>query len=146
MQENDWNKPSYKISRFFTVKESLWLPQWNRMATEADGLDTQIKLNIIELANRMDVVRELLNASINVHCWFRPEAYNKLVKGAANSAHKYGQAVDFDAKGLTCDAVRAKLEPLLEQYKLRMEQMPGGTWVHLDTREPAPGGHRFFKP
>lgn len=142
----DWTNPKDKVSNHFTIREALWLPQWNRLADASDGLDKQIKLNIIELANRMDSIRELLAAAINVHCWYRPSDYNELVKGATNSSHKLGKAVDFDVTGFTCDQIRTKLEPHLEFYQLRMEQMPGGTWVHLDTRDPGPSGHRFFKP
>ena len=143
----DWAKPNSKVSKYFTVKECLWLPTWNRMATDADGLSEIIKENLIELCTQMDLVREALHAPLTVHCCYRPEEYNKLVGGALNSAHKTGQAIDFDASG-NCDTTRAQILQLdlLSKLRLRMEDLPASSWVHLDTRPPSSEEHRFFKP
>jgi len=141
-------RPEEKISKYFTYKEALWLPRWNRMATEEDGLTSEILDNIKNTAKWMDQVREYFGKPISVHCWFRPEAYNQLVKGAKTSTHLKGKAVDFDVKGLSCDEVREKLlaDNKLEQLKIRMENNgQGSNWVHLDDREPGPAG-RYFKP
>lgn len=143
----DWTNPKEKVSQFFTVKECLWLPQWSRMATEADGLTDEVRVNLFNLCHKMDVIRDKLQGSINVHCCYRPAAYNELVKGAKNSSHKFGQALDYSLAATNCDDVRAtilKLD-LLNKLELRMEKLPGSNWVHLDTRAPGPGG-RYFTP
>jgi len=134
------------ISKYFTWKEALWLPQWKREANASDGLNDEIRSNLEHLFNLMDLVREHFNAPIVVHVAHRPAEYNKLVKGAKNSAHLYGMAVDFHVKGLTCEAVRKTLIPKLEELGMRMEDLPGSNWVHLDTRAPATKRPRFFKP
>lgn len=138
----DWKDPKSKVSKYFTVKECLWLPQWNRMANEEDGLTDEIKQNIIQLCYQMDVVREYLNSPINVHCFYRPDAYNKLVGGAANSAHKDGMAIDWDTPGINCNELRPKLVDKLEEWCLRCEDHQGN-WIHLDSRSVGPSG-RFF--
>lgn len=142
----DWTKGTDKVSKYFTVKEALWLPQWNRMATAADGLDATVKENLIQTFEKMDLIREFLGTPIIVHCAYRPEEYNKLVGGAKNSAHKSGQACDWHAKGVDCDDVRGQLRHLLEDYNIRMEDLPNSNWVHIDTRAPGASGKRFFKP
>lgn len=140
----DWNSPNSKISEHFTVKEALWLPQWNRMADATDGLDEIVKQNLIQTFAKLDLIRLVFGKSITVHCAYRPDKYNTLVKGAKNSAHKYGQAVDFDVYSFDCDEVREVLKPKLEELQLRMEDLPKSNWVHIDTR--APINSRFFRP
>jgi hypothetical protein len=132
-------------SLYFTWKEALWLPQWNRAATE-DELTEEIKQNIISTARWMDAIRAFFGAPIVVHCWLRPDEYNKLVGGAKSSMHRLGKAVDFHVKGIKCDAAKQKLlnANMLENLNLRMEDIQG-EWVHLDDRAPGPSG-RFFKP
>lgn len=143
----DWLDPEEQVSKHFTVKEALWLPKWNRMATEEDGLNDEIKNNIIELFNKLDIVREYFNKPINVHCTYRPEAYNKLIGGALMSAHKVGKACDFDISDTKCDDARKQImmNHLLETWNLRMEWNDGSNWIHLDSVW-TPGKIRYFKP
>ncbi len=140
----DWLDPSAKVSKFFTVKECLWLPTWKRCADASDGLDDTVKANLKDLCGKLDKVREFLGKPIMVHVTYRPEKYNALIGGAKNSTHKFGKAMDFHVTGLPCDEVRKLLLPKLADFGLRMEDLPGSGWIHLDTSEPKP--NRFFKP
>lgn len=137
-----------RISQYFTYREALWLPRWNRMANEQDGLNDQVLNNLKHLYKIMDLVRAFLNSPITVTICYRPKEYNKLIGGATSSAHmclnKMEAAVDFVVKGMTAQQVRDKLKPKLEEFELRMEDIQGN-WIHVDTREPGPSG-RFFKP
>jgi uncharacterized protein YcbK (DUF882 family) len=142
----DWTKPNSKISQFFTVREAIHLPQWNRLATEKDGLGPAQKANLVMLMVVMDKVRTFFGKPIVVHCCFRPYAYNALVGGAPKSAHIAAMAIDFHVAGLDCDEARKLLLPKLEEWGLRMEDLPGSSWVHLDMRPVPKGGTRFFKP
>jgi hypothetical protein len=124
------------------------------MANASDGLDDTVKANLVAMFALMDQVRDLIGQPIHVHVAYRPEAYNKLIGGAPDSAHKAlnGAAVDWDANvglsttGANCDQLRVILEPKLESMGLRMERRPGSNWVHLDNRALLPGGNRFFWP
>lgn len=130
----------------FTWREALWLPQWNRAANEADGLNDDVKKNLIQTFQWMEKVRDLFGKPLKVHVAYRPDAYNQLVKGAPSSMHKVGKAVDFDVLGLSCDDAKERLKGKLEDWDLRMEDNGAGApWVHLDDRQPGPAG-RFFKP
>jgi uncharacterized protein YcbK (DUF882 family) len=143
--------PSDKIAKRFTYKDALWLPQWNRMANEADGLNEEVLSNLKTLFGKMDGVREFFGLPIIVHVTYRPEAYNQLVKGAKNSTHKYGMACDFHVAGIDCDAARSKIldAKKLEEWNMRMEDLSdkeSRNWIHLDIKELPPGGNRYFKP
>jgi hypothetical protein len=95
----------------------------------------------------MDLIREFLGVPIHIHCWIRPilnnpnsehngQDYNAFVKGAKNSAHKIGSAVDFNAIGDKCiDTINKILHNnKLEELDLRMENNgPDPSWVHLDS-------------
>lgn len=150
----NWSNSSDKISKYFTVKEALWLPSWGVMHVPSEEEKTQI----LKMAAIMDLIREIVGSPISVHVWIRPNKanipgnpnnggdYNALVKGASSSAHIFGMAVDWSSAGKNCDDLRALLKPKLESLGIRMEDLPGSSWVHTDCKPLAPGGNRFFKP
>lgn len=160
----DWLNPALKISKHFTVKDALWLPKWDRLATWQDGLSEDAKQALLFLFAKMDGVREFVGLPINVHVAYRPRAYNSLVGGSRHSSHvarmeEIGSAgaliaaVDWSADtgdgspGECCDTLRAAIAPKLETWGLRMEDNPTGSpWIHLDTRPVLPGHQRYFLP
>jgi hypothetical protein len=147
MKNINWARPTDVLTKHFTVHDALWLPQWTRLAQESDGLTLEYKANLILLFDKMEQVRTFLgDRPIVVHVAYRPKPYNKLIKGAANSAHLYGEAVDFNVEGLDCDTVRNLIVPKLEVWNMRCEKLPKGSpWCHLDTREPR-NNSRYFIP
>jgi hypothetical protein len=157
-QPIDWSNPNCKISKYFTVKEAIWQSEWNRLATEKDGLTEEIKANIVWFFNnKMDLVREIFGPLV-VKSAYRCPAYNKLIGGAKNSAHmfleKFVGACDFwrdqngdgVKNGKDCDLIKMVLKPLLKKLGLRMEDNgAGATWVHVDSRIKSIFNW-FFKP
>lgn len=159
----NWSNTLDKISRYFQVHEGLFLPRWNRLANESDGLTEDSKTGLMSLFQKLDQVRDLLGVPIIVHCGFRPPKYNLLVCGAENSAHiarmilvdgkkYYIAAVDFHPLfsgleiGAQCDKGKKMIESELESLGLRMEQNgEGAPWIHLDSRPVPSGGDRVFK-
>lgn len=135
-----------KISKHFTYKEALYLPSWKRRAKKKDGFNREVLNSLKVLFEKMDLIRDHFNAPVIVHVAYRPTEYNKLVGGAPKSSHVLGMACDFHVKGVSCDDVRKRLLPKLEEWGLRMEDLPGSNWVHVDIKQPAPGRPRFFKP
>lgn len=129
----DWTDPTAMVSQYFSVKEALWLHQWNRLATEADGLTEAVKQNLFNLCSKLDAIRDYLTYPINVNSMFRPLMYNKAL-GIAPTAdvHSMGMACDFVCPGLTCEQIKQHLLPVLETYGIRMENNLGGNWVHVD--------------
>jgi hypothetical protein len=152
----DWNDPKCKISKHFTVKEATYLPSIGVLHIPSE----EEKKNIIKFAEKMDKVRDIVNASITIHVWIRPISvncietkykgfnYNEYIGSTAKkSAHIAGLACDFHAKGFEgrngCDALRSILIPKLEELGLRMEDIPGD-WIHLDMYPVI--NKRFFNP
>ena len=123
----DWESPSARISRYFTVGEASIL---NDIYEIYDPTLTE-RHNILKLASILDSVRIFLDAPMNVHSWIRPKEYNDYISGAKKSRHLLGFACDFDC-GENCDITRARLMPRLKDFRLRMEDIPGTSWVHLD--------------
>lgn len=141
----DWTNPRSHITPHFTVKEALWLNRWHRIANIYDGLTEEHKENLIILFNRMELVRAYFRQPIIITSGFRPYAYNRLIGGATYSAHRYGMAVDWQVRALSGDTLRYWLVRKLDSWKLRCENSPRASWVHLDIREPEANG-RFFRP
>jgi hypothetical protein len=163
----DWSDPSAMVSQHFSVKECTYLPSWNCYHSPSD----EEKVNIINMAQKMDKVRDVLGKPINVHVWIRPAVlncpsfdpstvvtdtdkkkealanldYNVYVGGASHSAHVLGKAVDYDC-GENCDITRLTLESQLEILGLRMERGPGDSWIHNDDQPVSPGGNHYFWP
>lgn len=135
-----------KVSQHFAWREALWLPSWNRAAEEKDGLTQDVLNNLKKTFAWMDLVRNHFGKPVHVHCAYRPVDYNKAIGGALHSQHTLGCAVDFDVTGMSCDDVHKEIidQGLLETWGLRMEKGTKG-WIHLDSREPGPGG-RYFQP
>lgn len=154
MSDINWTDPKQKISKFFTVKEALYLPSWECYHIPSE----QEKASILKTAEKMDVIREYLGNAIIVHCWIRPKIvnqpkskyharnYNAAVGGAPGSAHADGLAVDFHVAKMVCSEVRHILLPKLAEFQIRMEDINSEGWVHIDLRPPALKKSRFFKP
>jgi uncharacterized protein YcbK (DUF882 family) len=139
----DWTNPQYAITNHFNVSDAITLHSWSRLANETDGLNDEIKTNMVLLCNKMEQIREFLGCPINVHCIYRSPKYNtEVVKAIPNEVHSFGQAIDFDCNGhYTIDELHSKLEPVLEKYGLRMEKNTA-SWVHLDIHPV--GNARYF--
>ena len=145
----------------FSWREALWLPSWNRAATEDDGLTQEILDNLKNTFKKMDKVREYFGKSISVHVSLRPMKYHKELYAKQNadrkrngleplkvpmgSAHLSGMGVDFHVKGMKCAVARQKIldDGKLEEWGMRMEDIQG-EWIHLDTKPVI--SKRFFKP
>lgn len=140
-----------QISKYFTWHEALYLPRWDRLANEADGLTEEIKSNLINLFYKMDDVRVWSGAPIVVHEAYRPPEYNSLIKGARQSQHLLGNAVDFHSEAIGIENFKIKVMAEIEQknmldiWKMRMERNTIG-WIHLDQMEIIHGQARYFFP
>jgi hypothetical protein len=150
----NWNDLTAKVSKYFTVGELTELPRWNAYHIPSE----EEKKNLIELAGKMDQIRDIIKAPIKVHVCIRPikanipghakngQDYNKLIGGSPKSLHVTGQAMDWSSPGKDCDDVRTLLKPHLESLKMCMEKKENSNWVHLDIRANIPKSGRYFTP
>ena len=124
----------------FTWYEALYHPQWNVCVIPS----IEIEANILHFAPKAQRVRDFLGMPMLVTSWLRAPKYNRLIGGAEESWHMTGGAMDFRCPLVSADELRDTLYPKLEEFGLRMEDLPGSNWVHIDDKEP--GRARFFRP
>lgn len=66
--------------------------------------------NIYRLANRLQVLRDLLGKPIIINSGYRSKAHNQAVGGASQSQHLNGMAADIVVSGMPAPAVQAFLK------------------------------------
>jgi hypothetical protein len=118
----------------------------------ADRIDspectTQVRICAADTAERVSKLLTFLGfTGVKVSSGFRTQKANTDTKGAKDSAHLYGMAVDIiDKGGLLAKAIMANTE-LLRKFDLYIEnpqQTP--TWIHFQTRKPYSGNRIFWK-
>lgn len=124
----------------FTYGEALYLNRWNIYAIP----NRQVLAEIEKLAIKLQKIRGILKKPMLITSWWRPEEYNKLIGGASQSWHITGGAADFRCPNISADRVREILVPVLDDFDIRMENLPGSNWVHVDTKDPV--RNRYFLP
>lgn len=132
-------------SKYFRWKEALWLPTWKIFCYPTP----EIHKNIIYTAvNVADPIRDIFKKPMQIHSWYRPELYNDWdpphgVRGAQQSQHKFGKAIDFSIYTISIDEIHSVLEPRLEKLNIRMERPDGKNRVHIDWKKVLPGEDRY---
>ena len=74
-----------------------------------------IKKNIIELIHNLQVIRDEVKVPISITSGYRSPEHNAKVKGAKDSQHVKGTAVDFKVQGLTPKKVAVIVEKLIKE-------------------------------
>ena len=102
-----------------------------------DGAQTpeDVKHNLLELAQNLQVLRDYLDEPIYVNSGYRSPAHNAAVKGVKGSKHLKGIAADIRTKTYTPSALAEIIEYLIKEGKMKQ----GGigvykTFVHYDIR------------
>jgi len=141
----DFLKSPIGNSRNFIWSEALYLSKW-QICVMPDHEDIYSAIELT--AERMQKIRDFIGRPIKITSWFRPLVYNEEIGGAKRSSHLFGMACDFNVKDFTADDVRTLLRPKLEEFNIRMENLDGANWVHVDINctEKTPIEKRYFKP
>lgn len=132
-----------QLSTHFSLKEAIYSP-----TAERQGLDNSPPPNILEsmkfTALKMEAVRQLLgNRAIYVTSWYRGPELNKLVRGATESQHTKGEAVDFICTGYgNIKQICKKLidsKDVIQYDQLILEP----SWVHISFVQNNPRGNEL---
>ena len=116
------------LSNHFTLEEAV-LSQ----TAARKGIDNtpspEVEANMVEAANRMEEVRDMLDAPILVSSWFRCLKLNSSIGSASTSAHVQGWAIDFTAPrfGTPQDVCRRIQVSGITFDQLIFEQ----SWAHI---------------
>ena len=97
-----------------------------------------IKLNILRVAYRLELVRMVIERPITITSGYRCLELNKRIGGAKNSAHMQGLAVDFVVNGMTPEQIIAAVKGIVPYFKIINEF---DEWVHLAISETTNGTH-----
>lgn len=139
----DWTNGECQVTSHFTVKDCLYLHQWQRLAhIDHDGVYLH---KLVALCQKLEEVRECLGGSpMNIHSMFRSQEYNHAIGlHLLNDVHARSVACDFDCSPtLTIPQVKELLRPQLKRLGMRMEKGTT-TWVHLDTYPVGVSGREF---
>lgn len=133
-------------STYFRWREVLWLETWQVYVYPSESQYN----NLVRLARKLDAIRGRLGKPMTVTSGLRPYLYNEWkepygIGGNEISAHCEGKACDFVVTAMPANLVRQSILPELDRLQIRMENLSDSAWVHVDIREPGPGG-RYFKP
>jgi len=115
------------------ITKNFYLDEFE--CTDKSDIPLEVFNNILDLAEQMQKIRDVLGVSITVNSGYRSPDYNKSVGGASKSQHLLGCACDFTAKGLTPYKVAEQLEDLMQGGTI----INGGlgeydTFTHYDIR------------
>ena len=148
MQLENINQKNFKYKEFFFSQTAID----NNIDNQAEFFkDTQYKaliLNGVHLANTLQKIRNLMNASeefkeivkndeiiININSGYRCPELNKLVRSRPTSQHIKFQAVDFRVNGITDLEQLKKIALWLKKQKVPVDQcLVEETWIHLSVK------------
>ena len=94
-----------------------------------------VKPNIIELADNLQVLRDFLNMPIKITNAFRCESKNKSFNGVKNSQHLFGKAADLQVFQLSPNEVADAVSELMEKNLFKMGGLGRyNSFTHVDIR------------
>lgn len=120
------------IPKFFTLKELMHTDQ------DVPNIPTfEVCWNLAELChNVLDPIRAFhYKHPLNVNSGYRSKAVNDLIKGAVNSQHLTGNAVDITAGD---PAANKKLFDVIIKSGIKFDQLIDErcyTWLHISYKE-----------
>jgi hypothetical protein len=88
--------------------------------------------NLVQLANRVQVLRDVMNIPLMIQSAYRTEAQHLAMDGSNHSLHLQGLAVDIALPTHATDGSYYKLRRLLRHWSGGVGIYPG--YIHLDIR------------
>ena len=123
-----------KLTQNFTLNELVY-----SAAAEANKIDNRPSVPVISnlqalCTNVLQPLRDALGCPIIITSGFRNSQVNKLVGGASNSGHLYGQAADFIVPQKNLKDVFNYIKSHLPYDQLLYEYNKTDKWIHVSYR------------
>lgn len=117
-----------KLSEHFTLDEAILSQTAVRLGIE-NVPDKYTVSHMVQSANGLEQVRDLLGCVMHVNSWFRILRLNRAIGSHDHSAHIQGWAVDFTAPnfGTPLEICKAIVESDIDYDQVINEQK----WVHI---------------
>lgn len=125
----NWQKPSEKVSRFFTVSEVIQ-DDWRRIPPKGSNIEKNIRF----LAVKLDTLRDIWGSPIGVTSWYRPPLVNAEARGVSNSQHLTGGAADIYTYSGNDQEFERFLDIHWRERALGYGIAAGRGFTHLDLR------------
>lgn len=120
-----------RLSKHFQLAEFL-----RSQTAKRHGIDMTpppaVVRTLERLANEvLEPIRAAVNAPLYITSGYRPPALNRLVNGAANSAHLDGRAADFVAVGVALEDAAVLARSACEQLPVGKLILEHSEWLHV---------------
>lgn len=120
-------------AKYFTEKELL---RTSYVAIDNNWLDKEHRQDALIMCKEMlDPIREEWGSAIRITSGYRTPRLNKAIKGANNSQHIYGQAVDIvplEMKPTSMDTLFALIIAMSKENTIEFDQIiHSGSWIHI---------------
>ena len=117
--------PNFTLGEFMVTEENAAL-LWQEFLNHPKRAD--ILQNLTKLAQRLQVLRDVLGKPVRINSGWRSKRVNEAVGGEDNSTHMLGLAADIEVEGVAPSKVQ-----------LMLKNWAGGmgcykTFTHLDIR------------
>jgi len=121
------------ISKYFTWEEATHSQTAARLGID-NTPDAEQQETIKATARAADLFREYIGKPVIVSSWFRSPKLNAAVKGAKESAHLTGSAIDLvcPAFGTPAEVIQALKDSGIPFQKAIVEFPKSGGWAHID--------------
>lgn len=122
------------LSKYFTFEELTASQFAARHGIDNMPKSPQIMANLNTLANKLDIVRDLLGKPMLVSSGYRCKELNTALNGSGTSTHMTGLAADFTCPGFgTVDEVFLAIKSSGIKYDQLILEFPFSRtpWVHI---------------
>ena len=118
----------FLISRFYSNKQQ-------KQVLKDFYKDSNLLINLKELASNLQVLRDYLNTSITINIAYRPKWYELFKNRSGKSQHCLCKAADLKVKGYTPLEVYEAIEHLISIGKMKQGGLGKyNTFTHYDIR------------
>jgi len=130
-----------RLSKNFILNE--FIKSTTATNLKIDNLPSQIIVDRLKLVcvNILQPIRDYFGKPVMINSGYRCPKLNAAIKGAKNSQHVLGMAVDFEIIGMNNYDLaiwvknNLKFDQLILEYATNLKQNPNNGWVHCSFNE-----------